>query len=765
SGSTGRPKGVAASHAPLSHFIAWQAETFGLSADDRITMLSGLSHDPLLRDVFAPLSLGATLLIPDHGVILEPGALARWLRKTGATVAHLTPAVGQILAAEAAKARPLTALRQMFWGGDLLRPSLLGELAELTPNASHVNLYGCTETPQAAGFFRYDGDANWAAVPVGKGSAGYQLLVVDAQRRPVGIGEAGEIAVRSGFLSLGYVEGGRVVAPTDRGLDADGAANTYYTGDRGLYLPDGNVLMVGRDDDQVKIRGHRVELAEVTAALLARPLVRSAVALALGEGGHRRIVGFVAGPRRAAFDEEELRDSLAARLPAHMVPHAIRWVESLPLLPNGKVDRQALIEATEAETAPPSATARAPSPRERELMTRWSGILGVGDAITLDSTFANLGGDSLSYVQAFLATEEVVGETPDGWQLMTIAELAHSQKSAAKGWNGVDMPILLRAASIFLVVAGHLRLFSYGGGATTSLLLVSGVLFGGLQLPQAYAKRSAQPALRWLVKLLVPTMLFSVGLFTVKALAGKDPNISTLLLSADFQDYSKLSSPTWGGHEFYLWFIHCLLQILAIMGVSLALLSRFDRFRTPPLTFAWALFLAGCIGRFVAPIIFYPDFFRHGAPPFSTVDFLPTTHLGTFMLGVMIALAASRVEKAWVVAGLVGYAVLSAAAFDPQQAVIVLAGGLALLAARQLSLPKPVALVVFALSGGSLFIYLTHFMVRSALRLAHAPEWPALHVAAAIAVGVGVWWGWNRLAALAGRFTRQPALAEPQAAI
>ena len=333
------------------------------------------------------------------------------------------------------------------------------------------------------------------------------------------------------------------------------------------------------------------------------------------------------------------------------------------------------------------------------------------------------------------------------------------------GWSAVDAPILLRAAAIFLVVAGHLGLLRYGGGATTSLLAISGYLFGALQTPQVFAARSLQPATRWLWKLFVPTMLFSVLLFSAKAVAGKHPSISTVLLLADFQDYSKLSPPHWGGHEFYLWFIHCLLQILAVVCLALAVVTRATDFRVSPMRFAAGLFGMACVTRFLLPAAIYPGFLTGRAPAFSPVAFLPTTHLATFMLGVMIALAATRRQKAWVAAALIGYALLTGLAFNPQQGLIALVSGAALLMAGQAALPRPAAVLVMAVSGASLFIYLTHFVARDVLIWIHAPAWPALQVVVALAAGIVLSQAWTKANALLSRIVRQPPVAEPQLAI
>jgi len=754
SGSTGKPKGVACSHAPLSHFVGWQASTFGLSASDRVTMLSGLSHDPLLRDVFTPLSLGATLAIPDKTTILEPGALARWLHEARATVVHLTPALGQILAAEAPRSQPLTALRRMFWGGDILRPALLTQLAALAPNAEHVNFYGCTETPQAAAFWRFDGDPNWATAPIGAGSDGFQLLIVDpATKAPLGIGETGEIAVRSNFLSLGYVEAGRILAPTDRGASGD----IYHTGDRGLYLPDGQVLMVGRDDDQVKVRGHRVELAEVTAALLARPQVRSAIALATGEEAQVRITGFVAGPRQAAFDEAEIRDALAARLPDHMVPHAIRWVEALPLSPNGKVDRGALTALAEARDTPQAPT-RAPNARERALMDAWAEVLGARHAISIDSTFARLGGDSLSYVQAFLALEEVVGEPPDGWQLMTIADLAAHRQAIADGWSVVDMPILIRAASIFLIVAHHYSLLDYGGGATSILMMVSGFMLGSLALPEAFSLGQAAPLLRNVRNILFPTLIMSLAIWAFR-MPGHGPQPYILLMAADLQDYNK----THNAQELYLWYVHCLLHLMLLLYLAVLGLKAVGGMKIGPRRFLYGLFAIGCVGRFI-----FPWFLDHGfySPVHhrDMIYMLPTTHLATLVLGGLAATAASREERRWLIPVVLVYAAFSGWCYGPAQGVF-LAGGLLLVATPRLRMPKWASAAVFALAGASLWIYLTHMIVRDGLRHIPGLGAPLLGFVLAMAFGVGFWMLWRRGAALLAQALKRPSPVTADAAV
>lgn len=754
SGSTGQPKCVAVSHRPLSHFVRWQAETFGLAPDDRFTMLGGLSHDPMLRDVFTPLSLGASVAIPRQSAITEPGALAAWFHDVGASVAHLTPAMGQVLAAGSAKTPRLPRLRHLFWGSDKLKPSVIEAVARLAPKASHTNFYGSTETPQAAAWFRYDGKPWAPSVPIGKGAHGFEVMLVDADRRPIQDGE-GEIAIRSNYLSLGYVRDGALVAPDDRGADGEGRRNIYYTGDRGRRLPDGSVMVLGRADDQVKVRGYRIELAEITAALTAHPAVADGLTLASGEGAELRILAFAATGRRAKVTADELQKHLAGRLPAYMAPSAIVLVEALPLLPNGKVDRQALLAlAAPAPASPGDGANNGRTELERRLIDELGRILG-SSRVTRESTFAALGGDSLSYVQAYVLLEELIGVVPAGWPEATIADLAAAARKRSRFWSVIDTPMVIRAAAIVLVVSGHLQLIRYDDGGTTALFLVSDFLFGGLQLREAFRQGSAGPILKSFQNILLPTWLYAVFAFTQKTLRGLGTTPAILLLTNDFIDYRDLPpGHTTGNYQIHLWYVDALLQILLFVALGVALMSRLRGGRARLIPFAIGLFLLGCATRFVLPGLWEPTFFHQRVHPIAVTSYLPTTHLATFMLGVLIA-NAENLKARWL---LTAVAALYAAATIPfyglANAGSVALAGMVLLWASRVPVPKPFATLALTLSGASLFIYLLHYTIGSATRSVIGPN-PLLEVGAALVGGVIASRTWLWLTPRIGKFLRR----------
>ena len=310
SGSEGIPKGVRGRHFSLTYYFPWMAETFGLSENDRFTMLSGIAHDPIQRDIFTPLFLGAKLLVPTANDIGTPGRLAEWMDEYGATITHLTPAMGQLLSAQATRAIP--SLHHAFFVGDILTKRDCLRLQSLARNVAVVNMYGTTETQRAVSYFKVPSlntdptflQSQKDVLAAGRGMFNVQLLVVNRNNREqlCGVGEIGEIYVRAAGLAEGYlklpdmtalkfldnwfVSKGYWEKLETRNLDAPWRTQylgprdrLYRTGDLGRYTPEGDVGCSGRADDQVKIRGFRIELGEIDTHLSQHPFVRENITL------------------------------------------------------------------------------------------------------------------------------------------------------------------------------------------------------------------------------------------------------------------------------------------------------------------------------------------------------------------------------------------------------------------------------------------------------------------------------------------------------
>ena len=412
SGSTGIPKGVLGRHGPLSHFLPWQCEQFGLASADRFSLLSGLSHDPLQRDIFTPLYLGARICIPDPAEIVVPGKLSAWMRVAGVSVAHLTPAMGQVLTETGSQAaKILPALRYVFLVGDVLTRRDVARLQRLAPSVTCVNLYGSTETQRAVGYHVVAPAAPVSAsgeqrdkeiLPLGRGMKDVQLLVRNRAGQRAGIGELGEIALRSPHLARGYLgdEAGTAQRFLVNPATGEPGDRLYLTGDLGRYLPDGEVAFAGRADTQVKIRGFRIELGEIESQLGRFPGVREAVVLATEESGAgRRLVAYmVPEPGTLVSTVADLRGRLKAVLPAYMVPSAFVLLPRMPLTPNGKIDRRALL-ALEAAQPERDAAYRAPQTQAEILIAGiLREVLGV-ERVGAEDNFFDLGGNSLLLLQ------------------------------------------------------------------------------------------------------------------------------------------------------------------------------------------------------------------------------------------------------------------------------------------------------------------------------------------------------------------------------
>lgn len=403
SGSEGKPKGVSGRHYSLAFYFDWMAKTFKLSENDKFTMLSGIAHDPIQRDMFTPLFLGAQLLVPSKNDI-QNERLAEWMKTHGATVTHLTPAMGQILVGGATAV--FDQLHHAFFVGDILIKRDCRSLQNLAPNVNIVNMYGTTETQRAVSYYEIPSrsiregylDGMKDVIPAGRGMYNVQLLVVNRfdRTKTCAIGEVGEIYVRASGLAEGYL-GNPDLTKTkfvenwfpghEAGLEIDRKRfeqfknepwaqyylgprdRLYRSGDLGRYTPSGDVECSGRADDQVKIRGFRIELGEIDTHLSQHPLVRENVTLVRRDKFEEQTLVSYIVPQISAWkqfmEERKLPDeqddgSLAGRferfrllqaavqeylrtkLPAYAVPTLIVPMRAMPLNPNGKIDKPKL---------------------------------------------------------------------------------------------------------------------------------------------------------------------------------------------------------------------------------------------------------------------------------------------------------------------------------------------------------------------------------------------------------------------------------------
>ncbi len=445
SGSTGEPKGVLCRHGPITHFLPWQEKTFELKNSDRYSLLSGLGYNHLQRELFTALASGATVYVPTDEQLKDAEQLVHWLQRREISILHLTPALGRLL--RTARSIQLPSVRRVFFGGDVLTRQDVCAMHEAAPNASIVSFYGATETQRAVGYnvvpnhLFMRGGAAKETVPTGNGVKDVQLLILNADRQQAGVGERGEIYVRSPHLAAGYVgddaqtESNFMMSP----FTGDERDRLYRTGELGRYLPDGNVEWAGRRDRRVSIRGFRVELPEVESALAQCAGVHVvAVAAREFDSGdamgmrEARLVAYVEREKDCDLGADDLRAFLSARLPHYMIPFYFHFMDRLPISPNGKIDYFSLpaFEERDRERRIPFEAPR--TAMEQRLGKIFADVLGVERVGRLDNFF-ELGGHSLLAAQAAARIRETMQMSLDlrtFLQAPTVATLAKRLESA-----------------------------------------------------------------------------------------------------------------------------------------------------------------------------------------------------------------------------------------------------------------------------------------------------------------------------------------------
>ena len=332
SGTTGTPKAILGCHKGMSHFIAWQRETFAIGPGDRIAQLTSLSFDVVLRDVLLPLTSGGTLCLPDSDELPASADVLRWLERERVSVIHVVPSLVQFWLSGASRHLDLDTLRWAFFAGEPLTGTLVSRWRTVvTGGGEIVNLYGPTETTLAKCYYRVPAKVPPGIQPIGKALPQTQGLILTPGRQLCGIGELGEIVVRTPFRTLGYLNASRIGAPgfAENPFRNDRSDRIYHTGDLGRYRPDGSLEILGRLDDQVKVRGVRVEPGEVEAVLQGHPAVTACTVLGLrDEKGEMFLAAYVVAPRGTRA--EDLRSFLAGNCLRQWSPrHLSSWTPCL----------------------------------------------------------------------------------------------------------------------------------------------------------------------------------------------------------------------------------------------------------------------------------------------------------------------------------------------------------------------------------------------------------------------------------------------------
>jgi amino acid adenylation domain-containing protein/non-ribosomal peptide synthase protein (TIGR01720 family) len=424
SGSTGKPKGVMIRHQSLVNYVWWAKGRYLRGEVMDFCLYTSLAFDLTVTSIYTPLISGGRVVVASKGA--SEGGLEQIMGSGEVEVLKLTPSHLRMIKERDNRA---SSVRRLIVGGEELEAGLAREVEESFGGEVEIyNEYGPTEATVGCMIERYRrSEHERGGVPIGGAIANAEVYVLDEWMNEVGEGVKGELYIGGEVIGEGYIGRGEVTAERYVANPNREGERMYRTGDVVRYGAGGAIEYLGRTDHQVKIRGYRIELGEIESELTRHPALRQAVVLIQkDESSDPRLMAYIVPVEMPGPSVESLRSFLQERLPSYMVPTNFIRLESMPLTPNGKVDRRAL---PDFDGIRPDLEASYASPRtrlERIIASVWQEVLGV-DKVGINDNFFDLGGHSLLLIQANSELERLLSRelSPmDLFEYPTISSLA-----------------------------------------------------------------------------------------------------------------------------------------------------------------------------------------------------------------------------------------------------------------------------------------------------------------------------------------------------
>lgn len=422
SGSSGEPKAVAISHGALSSLISWHHECYASRPSDRWAQFASLGFDACTWEIWVCLSAGAMLVIGDDETRSDPARLLALLARHQVTHAFLPTPLAEVVLANRASLPPGLALQTLLTGGDRLHHA-----PDHGVPFEVVNHYGPTEATVVATAGKVEPDA--VGLPtIGRPISTAQVYILDPFGEPAPTGAPGELYVGGAGIALGYWRRPKLTAECFLPDPFSGipGARLFRTGDAARYRANGSIEFLGRLDRQIKVRGYRIEPGEIEITLGRHATVsRCAVEWLDISPGNPRLIAFVESDVHTDEGVPLWRRHLEQSLPHYMLPEVFVTVVRLPLLPSGKLDRDALSRMARAPSAPEEDLVAPRNALEQQLAAIWSELLGV-EHVGVHDNFFKLGGQSLLVIQLVGRVRALLGvelKVRDVFEHPTVARL------------------------------------------------------------------------------------------------------------------------------------------------------------------------------------------------------------------------------------------------------------------------------------------------------------------------------------------------------
>lgn len=399
SGSTGLPKGVMVSHHNLVH-STYARTLYYQEPVGRYLLLSPFSFDSSVAGIFWPLIQGGTLVLPPADARRDPETITEMIAKYQIThMLCLASHYSNILSA--ATQEKMASLRTAIVSGEIFSMSLINRHNALVPQAKLYNEYGPTEASVWCIVFNCHNSFPGNKVPIGRPIANTQVYLLDSQLQPVTMGMPGELYIGGEGVAQGYLN--RPDLTADKFIpdpfSKEKGKRLYRTGDLARYLPDGNLVFLGREDDQVKIRGYRIELGEIEAVLSQYSNIKELVVLCREDvPGDKRLVAYLVTEDEPVPTITQLREFVSNKLPEYMVPAHFVFLEALPRTPVGKIDKEALPAPAQNRSLLGMGFVAPRTSVEKVLAGIWMEVLNV-EQLGVKDNFFELGGNSILSIQ------------------------------------------------------------------------------------------------------------------------------------------------------------------------------------------------------------------------------------------------------------------------------------------------------------------------------------------------------------------------------
>jgi amino acid adenylation domain-containing protein len=460
SGSTGTPKGVMIEHRQVVRLLFNNHMPFDFGAGDIWTLFHSCCFDFSVWEMYGALLYGGRLVIVSKEDARDSARYLELLEQEQVTVLNQTPAAFYNLSHAINQSCACNlALRMVIFGGEALKPILLKPFRTIYPAVRMINMYGITETTVHVTWIDLsDADIEKNIGNIGRPIPTSRVYILDQNQNPLPIGIAGEIYVGGAGVARGYLNQPELTAARFLPDPFFPGETMYRSGDLARLFAQGDLEYLGRIDKQVKIRGHRIELGEVESMILRDGRVRETAVIA-GENlaGNRQLWAYYAA--EDTLDLQDLKTSLALRLPDYMMPACWIRLDRIPLNANGKVNvRQLPVPSQEhyanREYAAPQ------NDLQQEIARVWQEVLGL-ERVGLHDHFFEMGGDSLSAVTA--VTQMNRGITfADLYQHPTVQKL--SEWILKKERDAAQNRFLLELTDGTRTSNRHIICFPYGGG-------------------------------------------------------------------------------------------------------------------------------------------------------------------------------------------------------------------------------------------------------------------------------------------------------------